>query len=107
MVTLEEDVAAIRTLFDALLVEFRPSKRPALGAMIETPAAALNIRALSPYVDFFSIGTNDLTQYTLAVARDDPAVNRYFLDNHASVLRLIGMILADAEKTPVSVCGEL
>ncbi len=52
--------------------------------------------ALLMHVDFFCVGTNDLTQYTLAAARDDAAVNDYHLDGHESVLRLLGIILADA-----------
>jgi hypothetical protein len=58
-------------------------------------------------VDFFSVGTNDLTQYTLAASRDDASVSDYYLDSHESVLRLLGIILADAAGRPVSLCGEL
>jgi phosphotransferase system enzyme I (PtsI) len=50
-------------------------KLPRLGAMIETPAAALSIAALKQHVDFFSIGTNDLTQYTMAAGRENPMVS--------------------------------
>ena len=79
-----------------------------VGCMIETPAAALMAEELAPKVDFFSIGTNDLTQYTLAADRLNPAVARYF-DPHAPALqKLIKMTLAAAEDAgiPVSVCGE-
>jgi hypothetical protein len=75
--------------------------------MVETPAAALAIPTLARYVDFFSVGTNDLTQYTLAASRDDPSVNDYYVDDHESILRLLGIILADAAGRPVSLCGEL
>jgi phosphoenolpyruvate-protein kinase (PTS system EI component) len=75
--------------------------------MVETPAAALAIPALSKHVDFFCVGTNDLTQYTLAAARDDASVNDYYLDSHDSVMRLLGIILADAGERPVTLCGEL
>ena len=75
--------------------------------MIETPAAALEVPALMKHVDFFSIGTNDLTQYTLAAARDDAAVNDYYLDGHESIMRLLEIILADAKHQPVTLCGEL
>jgi hypothetical protein len=75
--------------------------------MVETPAAALAIPTLARYVDFSSVGTNDLTQYTLAASRDDASVSDYYLDSHESVLRLLGIILADAAGRPVSLCGEL
>ena len=107
MVTLEDDIRAIRELFDTVSGELRLERRPAFGAMIETPAAALSVPAIARHVDFLSVGTNDLTQYTLAVGRDDPTVNRYFLDNHSSLLRLLGIIAADAGAMPLTLCGEL
>jgi phosphoenolpyruvate-protein phosphotransferase len=107
MVTLEDDIRRMRETFDALCAERKVKSPPALGAMVETPAAALAIPALARYVDFFSVGTNDLTQYTLAASRDDASVNDYYLDSHESVLRLLGIILVDATGRPVSLCGEL
>ena len=107
MVTLEEDIQTIRTLFEARCSELGLTQRPALGAMIETPAAALNVPAIAKHVDFLCVGTNDLTQYTLAVGRDDPTVSRYFLDDHVSLLRLLGIIVADAGTMPLTLCGEL
>ena len=107
MVTLEEDIRAIRELFEAKCAELGLQQRPAFGAMIETPAAALNVPAIAKHVDFLCVGTNDLTQYTLAVGRDDPTVSRYFLDNHVSLLRLLGIIVADAGPMPLTLCGEL
>ncbi len=107
MITLEDDVQMIRELFDVTCTELGVLQRPAFGAMIETPAAALNIPAIAKHVDFLCVGTNDLTQYTLAVSRDDPAVSRYFLDHHASVLRLLGIVVADAGVLPLTLCGEL
>jgi phosphoenolpyruvate-protein phosphotransferase len=107
MVTLEDDIRRMRETFDALCAERKIKTAPAFGAMVETPAAALAIPTLARYVDFFSVGTNDLTQYTLAASRDDAAVNDYYLDSHDSVLRLLGIILADAIGRPVSLCGEL
>src|SRR5262249_3843512 len=67
----------------------------------------LAIPALSKHVDFFCVGTNDLTQYTLAASRDDASVNDYYLDGHDSVLRLLSIILGDAGDRPVTLCGEL
>ena len=55
--------------------------------MVETPAAALAVPTLARYADFFSVGTSDLTQYTLAASRDDTSVNDYYLDSHASIMR--------------------
>jgi phosphoenolpyruvate-protein phosphotransferase len=107
MVTVEDDIRRMRQTFEALCAERKVKTRPAFGAMVETPAAALAIPELGRYVDFFSIGTNDLTQYTLAASRDDATVNDYYLDSHESILRLLGIILADAGERPISVCGEL
>jgi phosphoenolpyruvate-protein phosphotransferase len=107
MVTLEDDIHRMRETFDALCAERKVKTPPAFGAMVETPAAALAIPTLASHVDFFSVGTNDLTQYTLAASRDDASVNDYYLDSHESVLRLLGIILADASGRPVSLCGEL
>ena len=107
MVTLEDDIRTIRELFEHMCDERGIRQRPRLGAMVETPAAALNVPAITRHVDFLSVGTNDLTQYTLAVGRDDPTVNRYFLDSHASLLRLLRIIVADAGEMPLTLCGEL
>jgi phosphoenolpyruvate-protein phosphotransferase len=107
MVTLEEDIQAMREVFETMCTEFGMQQRPAFGAMIETPAAALSVPAIAQHVDFLCVGTNDLTQYTLAAGRDDPTVNRYFRDTHASLLRLLGIIVADAGETPLTLCGEL
>ena len=75
--------------------------------MIETPAAALAVPTILKHADFLCVGTNDLTQYTLAAARDDASVNAYFQDSHESVLRLLRILLADAGTRPVTLCGEL
>jgi phosphoenolpyruvate-protein phosphotransferase len=107
MVTLEDDARRMRETFDALCAERKVKSPPPFGAMVETPAAALTIPALAGYVDFFSVGTNDLTQYTLAASRDDASVSDYYVDSHESILRLLGIILADAAGRPVSLCGEL
>ncbi len=107
MVTLEDDIRLMRETFDALCTERKVSKPPEFGAMVETPAAALAIPALAKHVDFFCVGTNDLTQYTLAAARDDASVNDYYLDSHESIMRLLGIILDDAGARPVTLCGEL
>jgi phosphoenolpyruvate-protein kinase (PTS system EI component) len=107
MVTLEDDLRRMRETFDTMSAERNIGKPPEFGAMVETPAAALAIPALLKHVDFFCVGSNDLTQYTLAAGRDDASVNDYYLDSHESVMRLLGIILADAGKLPVTLCGEL
>jgi len=107
MVTLEEDIQAMRGLFEGMCTELGMQQRPAFGAMIETPAAALSVPAIAQHVDFLCVGTNDLTQYTLAAGRDDPTVTRYFRDTHSSLLRLLGIIIADAGEMSLTLCGEL
>lgn len=107
MITLEQDVQRMRETFDALGAERKLANLPELGAMVETPAAALAVPALLKHADFLSVGTNDLAQYTLAAARDDAAVNDYYQDSHESVMRLLGIILADAKQRSVTLCGEL
>ena len=80
-----------------------------LGIMIETPAAAIISDILAPLVDFFSIGTNDLTQYTLALDRQNRLLDRFFEPHHEAVLRLIELTVnnAHAHGKWVGICGEL
>ena len=80
-----------------------------IGIMIETPAAAINSDRLAKEVDFFSIGTNDLTQYTLACDRQNNDLGRFYDPHHPAVLRLIQMVTENAHKNGiwVGICGEL
>ena len=80
-----------------------------VGIMIEIPAAALASRLLAPHVDFFSIGTNDLIQYTLAIDRADEEVNYLYDPLHPAVLQLIDMTISAGRRAgiPVSMCGEM
>ena len=80
-----------------------------IGIMVETAAAALLSDSLAKHCDFFSIGTNDLTQYTLGIDRENPAVSGLYDEFNLAVLRLIAMTIAAAGKEgiPVSVCGEI
>lgn len=80
-----------------------------IGIMIETPAAALISDRLAPMVDFFSVGTNDLTQYTLACDRQNPHVERFCDTHHEAILRLIEMSAKNAHEHGawIGICGEL
>jgi len=84
-------------------------KIPPQGIMIETPAAAILSDVLSKEVDFFSIGTNDLSQYALAIDRQNPAIDKYFDPHSEAILRLIEMTVKNAKKEGifVGICGEL
>ncbi len=79
------------------------------GIMIETPAAALISDKLATMVDFFSIGTNDLTQYTLAIDRENPLVDDFYNPHHEAIMRLIELCVKNAHKNNiwVGICGEL
>ena len=107
MVTLERDMQQMRELLVAVAHEMGIEKLPPLGAMIETPAAALTVGEIVRHADFVSVGTNDLTQYTLVAGRDNAAVSDYYQETHASMLRLLGIIIEEASGKPVSICGEL
>ncbi len=80
-----------------------------VGIMIETPAAAVMSDALAKVVDFFSVGTNDLTQYTLAIDRQNQTLDTFFDAHHPAVLRLIEMAAQNAHKEGIwiGICGEL
>jgi phosphotransferase system enzyme I (PtsI) len=80
-----------------------------VGGMIEIPAAVLSIGAFTSRLDFLSIGTNDLIQYTLAVDRADEAVSQLYDALHPAVIKLIAMAISTANKAgvPVAVCGEM
>lgn len=80
-----------------------------LGIMVETPAAALISDALARHADFFSVGTNDLTQYTLAADRQNAALGRYADAHHPAVFRLLAMVAENAHRAhiPVGLCGTL
>ena len=80
-----------------------------VGGMIEIPAAVLAIGAFTRRLDFLSIGTNDLIQYTLAVDRADDAVSHLYDPLHPAVLKLIAMAISTANKArvPIAVCGEM
>ena len=107
MVTTESDMVQVVEIFHRLASEMGTRDLPRIGAMIETPAAALSIPSLKKHVDFLSIGTNDLTQYTMAAGRENPLVTEYFIDDHPTILRLIELVVMESDDIPVSICGEL
>jgi phosphoenolpyruvate-protein kinase (PTS system EI component) len=107
MVTLPDDVMAVKECLSQLGSELQVSSLPKLGAMIETPAAALSAREIARHVDFLSFGTNDLTQYAFAADRENAAVERYFNDASDVIFRLLQITHDDVPDVPLSVCGEL
>ncbi len=115
MVTVPEEVKAARDIYDRVARRLRrrgekvPEKLPELGAMIETPGAALAADAIALEADFFAIGTNDLAMYTLAVDRGDAEVAHLYDPLHPAVLRLVQFSTEAALRLrmPVSICGEM
>lgn len=114
MIASEWEIVKILEIIDEVKAELDSegiaySKNVELGCMIETPAAAVISDILSKHLDFFSIGTNDLTQYTLAADRQNPDIGKFCDTHHVAILRLINMIVKNAHKngTWVGICGEL
>lgn len=109
MVTEVEELLHIRQRVDALCLELGISQRPEIGVMIEVPAAALQAEQLAEHADFLSVGTNDLSQYTLAMDRDHAGLAARVDALHPALLRLIAMTCEGAavHKRWVGVCGAL
>ena len=109
MVTEVDELLHIRQRVDALCLELGINQRPEIGVMIEVPAAALQAEQLAEHADFLSIGTNDLSQYTLAMDRDHAGLAARVDALHPALLRLIAMTCAGAavHKRWVGVCGAL
>jgi phosphotransferase system enzyme I (PtsI) len=114
MVTSASEVVEVRGLIESCARELRTSGHEIadhyeLGAMIEVPAAAIALPMLIRHVDFIAIGTNDLTQYLLAVDRNNDALGELYDPLHPAVLKLLAQIIATATraKKPVTLCGEM
>lgn len=113
MITSVEEVKEIKAIVEAVKKELDsqgvPYRNCELGIMIETPAAVMISDLLAAEVDFFSIGTNDLSQYTLAVDRTNNRVQKYYDPHHEAILRQIKMTIdnAHANNCRVGICGEM
>ena len=114
MITSVHEVKCIQDILQDVRAELEQEgiaydKAMQIGIMIETPAAVVVSRELAKEVDFFSIGTNDLTQYTLAVDRRNPKVHAFYDAYHPAILAMIQMVTdhAHAEGKWVGICGEL
>jgi phosphoenolpyruvate-protein phosphotransferase len=106
MVTMVEELLAALSVLDEACRGHRPAGLE-VGIMVEVPAVALKAAEFAPHVDFFSVGTNDLTQYALAVERGNPAVSNLFNPLDRGVLRLIEELCRLSGDVHVSVCGEV
>lgn len=114
MITSVEEVLEIKEIVKEVKEELKKEGIPfredvELGIMIETPAAALISDELAKEVDFFSVGTNDLTQYTLAIDRQNQNLEKFYKPHHKAILKLIKMAADNAHKEGkwIGICGEL
>ena len=113
MITSVEEVKRIYEIVEEVKQELDtaqiPFKIPEQGIMIETPAAVMISDELAELVDFFSIGTNDLTQYTLAIDRQNEKLDDFYNPHHKAILRMIRMVVDNAHKAGkwAGICGEL
>ena len=113
MIISKEEIKKIRQIVEEVKADLEelgvPYGKVEQGIMIETPAAAVISDELAKEVDFFSIGTNDLTQYTLAIDRQNTKLDAFYDAHHEAVLRLIEMTVANAHKAGIwaGICGEL
>ena len=113
MITSTEEVKKIYEIVAEVEEELKAQeiqyKIPEQGIMIETPAAAIISDRLAEMVDFFSIGTNDLTQYTLAIDRQNAKLDQFYDSHHPAVLKMIQMVIDSAHKAGIwaGICGEL
>lgn len=113
MITSVEEIKKIREIVEEVKQELKndeiPYKDVEEGIMIETPAAVMISDELAEIVDFFSIGTNDLTQYTLAIDRQNEKLDPFYNPHHKAILKMIQMVVENAHKAGkwAGICGEL
>ena len=113
MITSVQEVRKIKEIVEEVKAELTSQGvefgNPEQGIMIETPAAAIISDDLAKEVDFFSIGTNDLSQYTMAIDRQNPQLDLFFDPHHPAVLRMISLVVENAHKAGIwaGICGEL
>lgn len=113
MITSVQEVRKIKGIIEEVKAELTSQGvefgNPEQGIMIETPAAAIISDDLAKEVDFFSIGTNDLSQYTMAIDRQNPQLDLFFDPHHPAVLRMISLVVENAHKAGIwaGICGEL
>lgn len=113
MIISVKEITRIKEIVEEVKLELAREEQPMgeveLGIMIETPAAAVISDLLAPHVDFFSIGTNDLSQYTLAIDRQNQSLDSFFDPHHEAILRLIQLTIENAHKYGAwcGICGEL
>ena len=105
----EKAIDTVKKVAAALKEEGIPTGNPSMGIMVETPAAVLTLEEIAPLIDFVSIGTNDLTQYTLALDRLSGKLDEYYDAHHPAVLTLISMAAKKAHLAgiEVGICGAL
>ena len=107
------EVQTIKKIIEEVKKELDEEKIPykdvELGIMIETPAAVMMSEELAQEVDFFSVGTNDLTQYTLAIDQQNPKLDNIYDSHHPAILKMLKMIVDNGHKGGcwVGICGEL
>lgn len=109
MVTCYQEMKEVRKLFDALLEENKIKRRPLIGAMIEVPSAAISIDALAKESDFFSLGSNDLLQYTCALDRNLFGMQKFYNPKDPAFLRLVSHCVRECKRLnkQISLCGEI
>lgn len=107
------EVKKVKQILNEVKNELKEEEIPYIdvefGIMIETPAAVMIADELAKEVDFFSIGTNDLTQYTLAIDRQNPKLDMFYDPHHPAVLKMIQIVIDAAHKEGIwaGICGEL
>ena len=114
MISVLEEIIEVRNELDTIQEKLQREGLPideelSLGIMVEVPSTAVQLKSFAPYIDFCSIGTNDLTQYTLAVDRGNDRISHLYQQKHPAILRLISIVAQQAVEMNlnIAVCGEM